>query len=214
MNNRKLILFDYDGVIVDSMLLNLEVVSSVLEKLGYYDFPTIEFCRDAECISFEAWARKIGVREDQLPEYIRGIHEGVVLGAPNLLLFDGMRELLRSLSEQYVLGVITASTSEAARKFFNHHGIDNCFSYVVGGEEGGSKSVKISKIVEETESQVESVFYVGDAGTDVQQGKLAGVKTIAVTWGFQGKSRLDREKPDFIVDSVSELAQIFQLKFE
>lgn len=32
---------------------------------------------------------------------------------------------------------------------------------------------------------LDKVFYIGDAGTDVQQGKAAGVKTIVVTWGFQ-----------------------------
>lgn len=70
MNCRKLILFDYDGVLVDSMPFNLKVVSAVLERMGFTDFPTAEFCRNAKCISFEAWARKIGVPESRMSEYI------------------------------------------------------------------------------------------------------------------------------------------------
>jgi len=208
LNNRKLILFDYDGVIVDSMNFNLKVVSSVLENMGFSDFPTVEFCREAECISFEAWARKIGVDESLMDEYVSGVHDRVIAGAPSLPLFNGMDKLLLSLCLENDLGVITANSSEAARNFLSHHGIAECFSYIVGCDTRGPKSEKISKIIEESGCSLENAFFIGDAGTDVQQGRLAGVKTIAVTWGFQGRSRLEIERPDFIVDSIEDLNQI------
>ena len=190
------------------MPFNLKVVSTVLERMGFTDFPTIDFCRNAECISFEAWARKIGVPESRISEYINSIHEGVTSGAHSLPIFDGVSEFLKIFSIQNDLGVITASASEAANNFLMHHGIRECFCFVAGGEMVGSKSEKIFSMRNECACSAENIYFVGDAGTDIQQGKLAGVKTIAVTWGFQGRSRLEMEKPDFIVDNIQELSDI------
>jgi phosphoglycolate phosphatase len=50
-------------------------------------------------------------------------------------------------------------------------------------------------------------YMIGDAISDIRQGKLAGVQTIAVTWGFQRRDLLLAEQPDYVVDSPAELKQ-------
>ena len=203
-----LFLFDYDGVLVDSLAFNLSVVGDVLKEMGYRDFPTVEFCRDSECISFESWARKIGLPESDIPEYVRRIHCGVVAGAPELKIFSGVKEMLEILSERAQLGVITASTSLAAKTFLEKHAIFKYFADVVGADSSGNKAEKIKSLSAKHNFYLSQVIYIGDSGTDVQQGKLAGVRTVAVTWGFQGRERLMREKPDYLVECPEEIARI------
>jgi phosphoglycolate phosphatase len=208
MGKRKLILFDYDGVLVDSMPFNIKVVSSVLENMGYQKFPTSEFCSEAECISFESWAHHIGMLESELPVYIKAIHEGVLAGAPSLPLFEGISAMVLKLASQHTLGLITASNSLAAKAFLTCHEIEHCFDHLVGGEASGTKCDKILEILKKYNYGKKDVYYIGDAGTDVQQGKLAGVNTVAVTWGFQSRTRLEKEEPDLIVDSPDELKDL------
>ena len=213
MNNsvdpKYLILFDYDGVLVDSMPFNLQVVSEVLSRLGYTEFPTIEYCRNADCISLEEWARRIDMADVHLAEFVSEAHQRFAAGAADLPLFTGILELLTALNREHKLALITANVSSAARAFLARHGIDQHFFEIVGVETKGSKADKIRKCIADGGYSLEQVYYVGDTGTDVQQGKAAGVKTVAVTWGFQGRDRLAKENPDYLIDSMDELSEIF-----
>ncbi len=208
-DSKCLVLFDYDGVLVNSLSHNLKVVEEVLAELGYSDFPTVQYCRDAACISFEEWGRRIGMQEAHFEPFLAGVHQRCSEGAAGLPLFDGVRELLEALSAEHVLGVITANVVTAASAFLAKHGVAQFFAEIVGVETPGNKASKILRLAATLGFPLERVYYVGDAGTDVQQGREAGVKTVSVTWGFQGRARLEQERPDYLVDTVTELANIF-----
>lgn len=53
-----------------------------------------------------------------------------------------------------------------------------------------------------------NVVYIGDSEVDVQTGKNALLKTIAVTWGFRTKEQL--EGADYIVDKASDIIDIIK----
>lgn len=44
------------------------------------------------------------------------------------------------------------------------------------------------------------VFLVGDSLVDIETARRAGMKSVAVTWGFQGREFLAAERPDFLID--------------
>lgn len=48
-------------------------------------------------------------------------------------------------------------------------------------------------------------FFITDTSGDVREGKEAGIKTIATTWGYHTKEELVEAKPDYIVDDVQQL---------
>ena len=184
-DSKCLILFDYDGVLVDSLPYNLKVVAEVLVGLGYREFPTVAYCESAECISLEEWGKRIGMSDEHVGPFVEQSHQRMTSGAAGLALFDGMLESLESLSAEHELGVITANTASAAIAFLSRHGAASLFSEIIGADTAGAKSVKILKIAADLGYPLERVYYVGDAGTDIQQGHAAGVKTIGVTWVFR-----------------------------
>ena len=51
-------------------------------------------------------------------------------------------------------------------------------------------------------------FYVGDSPFDIQAGKAAGCKTIAVTWGMFPLEALVAEHPDHVCDSFPKLVEL------
>jgi phosphoglycolate phosphatase-like HAD superfamily hydrolase len=54
----------------------------------------------------------------------------------------------------------------------------------------------------------EETFMIGDAISDIRQGKRAGVRTIAAAWGFQRRDFLLAEAPDFMADEPADLLEI------
>lgn len=52
-------------------------------------------------------------------------------------------------------------------------------------------------------------YMVGDTDVDILAGKSAGIKTIAVTYGFAGKEIL-KHHPDFVIDDIEDLIKIIQ----
>lgn len=49
---------------------------------------------------------------------------------------------------------------------------------------------------------------IGDAIYDLQMGKAAGVQTCGVTWGAHNSAELEKEQPDYLVESVLDLLTI------
>ena len=51
----------------------------------------------------------------------------------------------------------------------------------------------------------DEVWYVGDSVQDVETAHAAGVRCVAVTWGFQDASRLAAAQPTLLADNAEEL---------
>jgi phosphoglycolate phosphatase len=52
------------------------------------------------------------------------------------------------------------------------------------------------------------MFFVGDSVVDVAAAQAAGMRSIAVTWGFQDRAPLEAAAPDHVVDSFEELWRV------
>lgn len=63
----------------------------------------------------------------------------------------------------------------------------------------------INKVVAHYQFDPIKTIMVGDAIFDIQMGKAAGVKTIAVTWGSHDPKKLSEENPDALVDAPREI---------
>lgn len=71
-----------------------------------------------------------------------------------------------------------------------------------------SKVEKIRHITERSGMQGNGTFYIGDTVGDILEAKQAGVKTVAVTWGWHTKEQLSVANPDSLIDSPEELLEI------
>ena len=49
------------------------------------------------------------------------------------------------------------------------------------------------------------VLFVGDSVVDVETARAAGMPSVAVTWGFQDRARLQSAGPDHLVDDFDQL---------
>lgn len=204
---RKLFLFDFDGVLVDSLDVYHRAVSWCLEKIGTPIIKTQEeYVALFEDNFYEALAKK-GVDLEAfsvaLTEYAGNVdYYGDVKSFPAVL------PVLEGLCGEDTLAIISSNSSQAIRKILARFRYNGCFQDILGSEFHLSKKIKIDHAVTTYRISRENTYYVGDTSGDVREGKAAGVKTIAVTWGWHSREMLAAAKPDFLIDDPQELKNI------
>jgi phosphoglycolate phosphatase len=202
-----LINFDYDGVIADSFDALLVLAVRAQSQLGWGRPPTASDFRRIENLTFDDLARRIGIPEQQAATYAASVF-ALQRGAWDVSLFPAVVSVLHQLAADHELVVITASEGAAVAGTLDAAGVRGCFAGILGGELGLSKAARIDRARGEAGADASDTLMVGDAISDIRQGKAAGVRTVAVTWGFQDRDLLADEHPDFIADTPADLLTI------
>ena len=200
-----LVMFDYDGVIVDSLEVFTSRFSQACRENGFKEVNT---AKDV-----------LGLFEGNVYETMmgRGLDEftidniltryEVLQGEQlaDLELFNGIGEALRRISEKHQVYVITSNLSSATIQVLNQNGIE-CFKDVIGAEKEKSKIKKIQNIMF-LHSGIPA-YYVGDTKGDMIEGEKAGAQTIGVTWGWHTAQKIKEGLPDYLVNTPEELADL------
>jgi phosphoglycolate phosphatase len=209
---KKLVAFDYDGVIVDSLKVNRQITNDACRELvkGVREI-TQDDIENLNHMSFQEVAKVIGVPSELIPECLKLINERLVASYSQLSLFDGITNLVKQLSEDgYLVAIVTHNTEAAVHSLMRNSGIDQFFCAVLGAETDGEKGDKLKLLQERFEITAENTYMIGDSVGDIREAKLAGAKAIAVSWGFQSLKRLKTCDPDFIVETPKEIEDVLE----
>jgi phosphoglycolate phosphatase len=123
---------------------------------------------------------------------------------------DGAVQLVRELSEEYDLGIITTRNRSDTELFLEFFGLHDCFKTVVTRQD--VKRLKphpepVRHAAEQLGYSPAQCVMVGDTTVDVQAGKRAGALTVGVLCGFGERPELERLKPDLLLETTSLLKQ-------
>ena len=202
---RSNILLDFDGVIVDSIEIFSRTVEVAAQELNRPITFHPEDLRVIKRMSIEAISDYVQVDRSLIPEFLEVMDRELHRVAYEIPLFPDMAEVIQRLSEWGRLGIVSATPAPVIAKVLRNHCIDHYFERVIGGDTPGPKSVKISSIIQETDSSEEATCMIGDTISDIEQGKNVGVRTIAVSWGWHSVEWLKSAKPDFIARQPHDL---------
>ena len=210
-----LILFDFDGVLADTLDDLLQFGQEVCDELGVRHHVVAEDLSTLEVMSFAMFGRQLEVPEPLVDEFVRRCLEKVAGKVSPPAIFAGLADVVRDLSVKHVIGIVTTNSSQNVNLFLNEHGLGECIRAIYGVDMPGSKAEKISLARDQFAAAEEAVFMIGDAVSDVRAAKAASVKSIAVSWGHQSVESLLRAEPDFLIHSPDELKSLrfFRRKF-
>ena len=202
-----LFLFDFDGVLVDSLEVYHRAVSWCLERIGMPFISTQEEYVALFEDNFYASLAEKGVDlhafSQALNEYARDVDY-----YRDVKPFTTVLTVLEELCRADTLAIISSNSAAAIGKIMARLHYNGCFREILGSEFHLSKKAKIDHMVAKYGRSRERTFYVGDTAGDIKEGKAAGVKTIAVAWGWHPRETLAAENPDFLIARPDELLAI------
>lgn len=202
----KLLCFDFDGVLCDSIEQQLALIVSAHKELEVGRIPTIEDIQRIENLSYLSMAERVGVPQSKIKDYGEFIHERSKLLKPEKF-FPNIKLVLDALSLNNKIAIVTSNSKEAVLNSL----LDNQISLSIPIYDGFSplnKSERILLACKEAEIDPSQTYMIGDSRSDIRYGKSASVKTIAVTWGYQDKEFLQLENPDFFAESPEDILRI------
>ena len=199
-------MFDYDGVLVDSLDVFATTFIAASRACGYNGIITHEqVVRLFDGNFFETLAQ-LGLSNKKINEILGDAHNRKVSEhLAKVKPFHGMHASLKVIARQNILTVITSNDSQLVWQFLEKEDI-TCFDEVIGADKERSKAKKIQKTISRYQDM--PAFYVGDTKGDMIEGKQAGAITVAVTWGWHSKEKLTEGTPDYVVHTPEELENL------
>ncbi|HET6559142.1 MAG TPA: HAD hydrolase-like protein [Prolixibacteraceae bacterium] len=127
--------------------------------------------------------------------------------------YEGISELLEELHlSGKRIYVVTSKLEKYALMIVRHFGFDRYIDDLQGADYSGTHSGKgqlISQLMERNRiASAPSVVMIGDTHYDMTGAKEQNISSIAIGYGFGARETLLDCQPDYLVDSVSELAEV------
>jgi pyrophosphatase PpaX len=230
MNQTKAILFDLDGTLIDTTDLIFRCFAHAWQNVCGVDHSRQEILatfgiplriamqkllsgRQLSPAAFE----KIGltVSDDEVVEQLLTTYRTFNAANHDALArpFAQTGQVLSSLRGRgYAIGVVTSKSRELALRGLQLCKLDELIDAAIYMEDTlrhKPEPEPILAALEKLRLQPDEAVYVGDSFHDIVAGRAAGVRTIAAAWGPMPRAELERERPDVMAESISDLLTIF-----
>lgn len=211
---KKLVIFDLDGTLLNTISDLGTACNYALREMGYPEHPlsTYNFMVGNGVRKLIERAQPDADKEtlDRLLELFKEYYDQHCTDQTKP--YNGIPELLQQLTERGVaVAVATNKYSSAAKKIIRHYFPDIPFVAVMGQEEGRpvkpDPSVDFAILNAHPTPKAE-VLHVGDSAVDIETARRACVESVGVTWGFRPVSELRKAYADHVVSRTSEILRI------
>jgi len=203
-----LILFDFDGVLADTLEDMLGNAQATCIELGIHRIVTSADLDSLETMSFVEYGRQLSIPPQLIDEFVSRCLARFGQRSRPARIFAGMKQVIEQLSKNNTLAIVTGNTTQTVENFLAEHGLCGFVQAIFAVDQPGSKPEKILSARRQFAQQGDATYLVGDAASDIRAAKDASVKSIAVSWGHQGVIKLMEAKPDHLVHSPRELLEL------
>lgn len=208
----KLIIFDYDGVIVDSFPNVHNVYKIILKELNRKCPESLEEFKKDYGESYFELSKKHELTENEMKKAEEIFRKEILKQETNI--FDGMIEVLKEFHKKYKIIVITSNYKEEAESKLKKFDILKYFYKIIGKEHNlvnkhFGKTEEIRKFLQEFGLKEDEVVLIGDRNIDFNEGIKAGLKHIILVdygWGYD-KSKIPLWEQKFVVKQPIDLVE-------
>jgi phosphoglycolate phosphatase len=204
----RLLVFDWDGTIIDSASTIAECIRDASRELG---LPVPERKRASHVIGLGLHdAMRLAVPElpgERYPEFVASYRKHFVERKDRMQLFGGMRQLLEELSRSYVLAIATGKSRRGLDSDLAFHKLQPLFAASRCADETNPKPhpAMLLELMAKLEVPQAQTLMIGDTSHDLEMARAARVGALAVTYGAHPEGGLRACAPLECVSSVGEL---------
>ena len=210
MKNKSLIIFDWDGTLMDSVGLIVAAMRYAAEKHGLT--VTDDATKSIIGIALvDAFPMLFPNDSDKYDELLATYSEYYVKHCDNDKLFEGIKELIQDLHAQgKTLAIATGKKRKGLQRVLPNSGIQAFFTVTKTADETAGKPnpLMLEQILVETGTRIEDAVFIGDSIHDIRMANAIQMDSIAVSYGCEKADVLANENPTMLVNSVNELHKI------
>lgn len=208
MKMKKLVLFDFDGTIVDNSEGIYNCIGYALEKKGLPSLPDEIKRKFIGPSLFDSFMWHCTDNKEVAEELVALYRERYrPVGTTEVKVYDGIRTLLKSLREKGIICAVCSSKPyEFVRKIAKEQGIEEFFEgfFCPGfGSHVSDKSGLALEAIKTFSAKKEDAIFVGDTRFDVAAARDAGIECIGVLYGFSEEGELD--SADYTAEAVCDI---------
>lgn len=196
-DNKKIVIFDFDGVLANTIQLSFDI-----HKEFNPDF-TMEKLQDicnGNFIDNMKHENKNMSHKDPTNFYEKYKEQIMKMTIDEILV-----KTILELNKNYVLAVVSSTTTMYIRNFLEKENVDKCFSDILGADVHSDKTIKINSLLEKYNIKPNNAVFVTDSLGDILEGNKCGVTSIGVTWGVHGKDNLEKGNPIAVLNDPRDL---------
>ncbi len=222
--NNKLLIWDIDGTLIDSMgsgrramdktFLRLYNIENAFEKVNMAGRLDWQIVSDAIKIN--------QVKENNIENFL--LQYGKILNDELKnnncgQILPGIKDILESTlpnkNMYHALG--TGNCEQGARLKLSHLGLNTFFEIGGFGDDDLNRWQLIDKVINQAEKYYgvyfknKDIYVIGDTPADIECGKILGVKSIAVATGAYKYDDLLKEKPDYIFRNFHSFSELLEV---
>lgn len=221
LQNKRLIAFDLDGTLIDSVP---DLAAAVGRTLHELELPTPTEADVRHWVGNGApvlveralmWALSTATETSSVSASLQQraydafmMHYGA---APNALttLYPGVVKTLQTLHQAgFTLALITNKPERFIEPLLSHFTLLDYFSLWLGGdslEEKKPSPLPLLHVANLCQVAPHECLMIGDSRHDIAAGKAAGFATLAVPYGYNHGEPIELSKPDLVLSSLTEL---------
>ncbi len=220
----KLVVFDWDGTLVDSQRSIVQSMARAFEAEGF-DAPAPEAVRRVVGLRLEMAAAQLlpdpadlDTAERVAESYRNAFQALRARGDVDEPLFPGARETLERLDQPQVsLGIATGKGRRGLLSSLERHGLSEFFVTLQTADDGPGKPHPeiLNRAMAEVGTERDETVLIGDTTYDMEMAANAGVRAIGVGWGYHPADELRGSGAARVIESFSELpASLVNLTLE
>lgn len=200
----RVVLFDWDGTLLDSFLADTRAYLAMFSALGI-EWTSKDLDRHYHPDWYRVYraARLHRSRWDDADKLWR---QAYAREKPKLL--PGTRVVLRALAKRFRLALVTSGDGDRVRRQLQDLRLAEMFTACVCSEDAVHRKphpAPLRRALELLHVEPSECVYVGDSPQDMEMAQRAGVRAIGVLGPFPTERGLRAARPAILLDSVKDL---------
>jgi len=204
----KALIFDYDGVIFDTVKIAWDIVKAVCDKYCKRKIKTKKEFLDIYKTNFYSAMEERGVTDSDMDKLKADSIKFLKRKHPKP--FRGIKKVMNELAKKYKIAIVSSNYTDVMKHALSKAKILDDFNLVLGAEHEEHKTKKIRLCLKKFNLKPSEAVFVTDTIGDIKEAKKVKLKTMAVTWGFHKKKSLIKVKPTFIADKPSDMIKVIE----
>ena len=184
------LVFDFDGVLVDSAQYYCRCIEQVAKQLGGVGSYTVEDLGLVTTLRYRAFLQAFGLPSELHTVFAQRLRHAFHADPCNFTPIGPLVAALRQTAPSRELRVLSANDQDLIQRWLQQQGLHGHLSIVRGGAHSGQKI----DVLQQWNKELDGIVFIGDTVSDAEQALAADVEFVAVSWGWQKAELLKQHK--------------------